>query len=223
DALRSRDRRAKGGELGGLRTGDPAAWRHAPEPPGGKAVTGSSRPRLPVEISCGALQEFLDSLAVAAASSDPFAVPQNQELIALVERLRLANLRGVDDGRPVNPQKAVVGQSRFQPAQRLTHIVRNLGEVNSGQIVTRLDPIDLVRVEEENLSVHLHANAVLRRVELSDIFEQRTQLCGDARSRRFLQSLFRAIEGLVKAYVVNGLEQIIERAKLECRHCIVVE
>src|SRR5258705_523566 len=114
-------------------------------------------------------------------------------------------------------------QTCLQPAQRLANVVRDLSEMNSRQIVTRLDPEDLVRVQEKDLSVHLNADSVLPCIELADVLEERAQLRRYGRLRRLLQALLRAIERLMKTNVIDGLEQIVERAKLERGNRVIIE
>ena len=48
-------------------------------------------------------------------------------------------------------------------------------------------------------------------------------MSGDRRGGRILETLLGTIQRLVKSHVIDGLEQIVERAEFECRHCIVVE
>src|SRR6185503_15573215 len=148
-------------------------------------------------------------------SRDPLAIAKNQQLVALVKRLRLAHLRCVDDRRPVHAEKPVAREASLELAQRLADIVGDFGEVDAREIVARLDPEDLVRIEKENLAVDLDPDPVLRRIELAHVLEQRAQLRGHSRRWRILESLPGAIESLVKAHVIDRLEQIIERAELE--------
>src|SRR2546430_17498193 len=89
--------------------------------------------------------------------------------------------------------------------------------------VAGLYPVDLVRIEEKNLPIHFDADPVFRRVELTDVLEERTQLSGDRRSGRILETLLGTIQRLVKSHVIDRLEQLVERTGLECRHRIVVE
>src|SRR6266568_1508764 len=95
--------------------------------------------------------------------------------------------------------------------------------MNPGQIVAGLNPVDLVGIEEKNPAVHLDANPVFRRIELSDVLEKSVQLRRDTWLRRLSEPLFCTVEGLMKANVIDGFEQIIERAELERRDRVVVE
>ena len=71
----------------------------------------------------------------------------------------------------MNAQEAIVRQPRLESAQGLANIVGDFGEMDAGQIVPRLDPVDLVGVEEKNLSVHLYADAILRCIQLADVLQ----------------------------------------------------
>ncbi len=116
-----------------------------------------------------------------------------------------------------------MGQARFQPAEWLAHIISDFGEMNSRQVVAGLNPVDLVGIEEEDLSVHLDADPVLRAIELSDVLQERAQLRRYARWRRLLQPFLGAVQRLVEPHVIDGLEQIIERAELERGNRVIVE
>src|SRR6476659_9870164 len=55
--------------------------------------------------SKGALQELLDCFPVAPSCGDPLTISEDQQLIALIERLGRANLRRVHDGRAMHAKK----------------------------------------------------------------------------------------------------------------------
>ena len=107
----------------------------------------------------GASQKFLNDLSVTATGRDPLSVSKNQHLVALIEWLRSADVRRVDDHRSMHSKKRRAGQARLEMAERLADIICGVGEMNACYIIARLDPVDLGWIQEQHFSVDSNGEA----------------------------------------------------------------
>jgi len=114
-----------------------------------------------LESGCSA-QEFLYHLSVTAPGSQSFSVSQDQHLVALIERLRCPDVRGIHDDRPMNTKEMRAGESRFEMAQWLANVVSGIHEMHARDIIAGLNPVDLRRIEKENLAMDLDREPLRR-------------------------------------------------------------
>ena len=62
-----------------------------------------------------------------------------------------------------------MGKPCFEVTERLAHIVGDFCQVNAGEVVASLNPINLIRIEKENPPVDFDPNAVRRRLALMEL------------------------------------------------------
>ncbi len=97
--------------------------------------------------------------------------------------------------------------------------------MNAGDIVARLDPVNLGGIEKQHPSLHLEPDprprAGLRAIP--HLLDQRAQLRRQRRPLPLGDSRLGPLHGLIEALLVNRLQQIIDRANLERVDRVLVE
>src|SRR5258707_2405111 len=95
--------------------------------------------------------------------------------------------------------------------------------MNSRDVVTSLDPVNLVRIEKHNLPLYFDANALGLSVTTRNVVEQRLELSSHRRMIVCRQPLLRSLQRLTESQLINWFQQIIERADLERIHGVIIE
>src|SRR5262245_19926241 len=114
----------------------------------GDAARGNSLLRI-ASASSGALpQSLLELRSEAAADGHALSVGEDENGLAVEERLDLPDPVDVDDRSSVNPQENAGIQSRLQLVHRLADQSRDLSGMDVDVVARRLDPVDVPHAED---------------------------------------------------------------------------
>ena len=82
-------------------------------------------------------------------------------------------------------------------------------------VAGRLDPVDLVRAQEEQPPARLHDQPLGARLIAPQVLDQRQQPAAEVAGLVALDLLAGALQRLGEALAVERLQQVVERADLE--------
>src|SRR5437588_6829320 len=164
----------------------------------------------------------LQLLAVAAREREPRAVLQKDVVLAMRPGLQLLDAVESDDCGAVYADELFGIELRFEAGDGLAQEVRLLARVYGDVVALGLDPVNLIRVEEEDAAPRFHNEPLAVARRLAHLFEQsqyaRVHTCAAVAP----DLAFGALDGRLESLAVEGLQEIVERVELEGAHSVVV-
>src|SRR5947199_317851 len=157
----------------------------------------------------------LQLLSVAAREREPRAVLQEVVVLAVRPGLHLLDAVEPDDRGAVYAYELFGVELRFEAGDCLAQEVRLLARVYRDVVALGLDPVDLVRVEEEDAAPRLHDEPLAVARRLAHLFEEGEYARVHARAAVAPDLAFGALDGGLEALAVEGLQQVVERVELE--------
>src|SRR5262249_9128639 len=115
-------------------------------------------------------------------------------------KLESVNPIEVHDDRAVNTNELFITQVFLELRQRPTQDVRFVAHVQAGVIVRSLDPVDVRDIQEQHLALISDYESLCCPLLLWDVMGK---------------PLLGTIQSTSKARIIEGLQQVVERAGLE--------
>src|SRR6185503_13533175 len=117
----------------------------------------------------------MEVVAVGRARGELGPVLENHDVLAVKPRLQLTDPFGIHDGRAVHPNKPMVAEPDRESLEWISHLVRVAADMQTRILAVRLDPVDLGRLEEEDLAARLDYHPVQPLLPLTQRVEQLDQ------------------------------------------------